>query len=90
MKNLRTGRIAPSRPAPTAPVGWWGCRNGDSGARRFRRHVRRMRTRLNWWSIGGRCAVKGYSANCSMTGGNDHRTYDPCLPVLHEEVGYES
>lgn len=37
-----------------------------------------------------RCAVKGYSAICSMTAGKDHRTYDLCLSILHEEIEHES
>ena len=37
-----------------------------------------------------RCAVAGYSRICNMTAGKDHRTYDLCLAILHEEVEHEA
>ena len=37
-----------------------------------------------------RCAVRGYSAICSMTAGKDHRTYDLAQAILNEEIEHES
>jgi len=37
-----------------------------------------------------RCAVRGYSAICSMTAGKDHRTYELALAILNEEIEHES
>ncbi len=37
-----------------------------------------------------RCAVRGYSAICSLTAGKDHRTHDLALAILHEEIEHEA
>ncbi len=37
-----------------------------------------------------RCAVRGYSAICSLTAGKDHRTYDLAQAILNEEIEHES
>jgi len=33
-----------------------------------------------------RCAINGYTAICNYTAGQDHRTHDLALAILHEEV----
>lgn len=37
-----------------------------------------------------RCAVRVYMEICKMTYGEDHRTYDLSLAILHEEVEHEA
>ncbi len=37
-----------------------------------------------------RCAVRVYEDLCKYTFGKDHRTYDICLAILHEEIEHES
>ena len=37
-----------------------------------------------------RCAVRGYTNICNLTGGKDHRTYDLSLAILNEEIEHES
>lgn len=37
-----------------------------------------------------RCAVRGYTAICSLTAGKDHRTYALSLAILQEEIEHES
>lgn len=37
-----------------------------------------------------RCAVRGYTQICNTTAGKDHRTYDLCLAILHEEIQHEA
>jgi ferritin-like protein len=37
-----------------------------------------------------RCAVRQYTLICNLTAGKDHRTYDLCLSILHEEIEHES
>jgi ferritin-like protein len=37
-----------------------------------------------------RCAVRGYSELCDLTGGKDYRTFDLSLAILNEETEHES
>jgi len=37
-----------------------------------------------------RCAVAGYTNICNLVAGKDHRTYDLCLAILHEEIEHEA
>ena len=49
-----------------------------------------MKAMLNVLVEAERCAVRTYTDICNMTFGKDHRTYDLCLAILHEEVEHEA